>query len=183
MKLDHAHAALKAFEQILLLQPDDIVALIHSYDALLIVGDFQSAELRLSRAEELAPGDYSVLKRRLNERIRRKLVLGKEGKQTKKMVNAVLKLAPHFADAHQLQAEYYRLRGESAKSVAILKQFTEDHPNNPNGWCYYARFLFDRSENQRGAEAIHKADHLCSNYWLVYGALYKILKTHPLSLS
>ncbi len=165
MELDHPHAALNAFEQILLLQSDDIVALIHSYDALLIVGDFQSAELKLSRAEELAPGDYSVLKRWLSQRIRRKLVLGKEGKQTKKMVNAVLKLAPHSADAHQLQADYYRLRGESAKSLAILKQFTEDHPNNPNGWCYYARCLSDRGENKMAVEAIQKADHLCANHY------------------
>ncbi|AOX00002.1 hypothetical protein BJP34_11540 [Moorena producens PAL-8-15-08-1] len=174
MELDHAHAALKAFEQILLLQPDDIVAMIHSYDALLILGDFQSAELRLSRAEELAPGDYSVLKRRLAYRCRMKLVLGKEGKQTKKIVNAVLKLAPHSADAHQLQADYYRLRGESAKSLAILKQFTEEYPNNPNGWCYYSRFLSDRGEKKRAVEVIDKADHLYPNNWLVYGALCKL---------
>ncbi|WP_293079761.1 tetratricopeptide repeat protein [Moorena sp. SIO3H5] len=169
MELDHPHAALKAFEQILLLQPDDIVALIHSYDALLILGDFQSAELRLSRAEELAPGDYSVLKRRLSERIRRKLVLGKEGKQTKKIVNAVLKLAPYSADAHKLQADYYRLRGDSAKSVAILKQFTEQYPNNPNGWCYYARCLSERGEKKMAVEAIQNADHIYPNNWLVYG--------------
>ncbi len=148
MELDNTHAALRAFEQILLLQPDDIVALIHSYDAFLAVGDFQQAELKLSRAEELVPDDYSVLKRRLAYRCRMKLVLGEEGKQTKKMVNAVLKLAPHSADAHQLKAEYYRLRGESAKSVAILKKFTEEYPNNPNGWCYYARCLSDIGENQ-----------------------------------
>jgi len=80
-------------------------------------------------------------KRRLAYRCRMKLVLGEEGKQTKKIVNAVLKLAPHSADAHQLKAEYYRLRGKSAKSVAILKKFTEEYPNNPHGWCYYARCL------------------------------------------
>ncbi|NES03053.1 MAG: tetratricopeptide repeat protein [Okeania sp. SIO2F4] len=148
MELNNAEAALRAFEQILSIQPDDIVALIHSYDALLAVGHFQEAELRLSRAEELVPDDYSVLKRRLAYRCRMKLVLGEEGKQTKKMVNAVLKLAPHSADAHQLKAEYYRLRGESAKSVAILKKFTEEYPNNPNGRCYYTRCLSDIGKNQ-----------------------------------
>ncbi|NEN89191.1 MAG: tetratricopeptide repeat protein [Okeania sp. SIO3H1] len=165
MELDNADTALRAFEQILLLQPDDIVALIHSYDALLVVGHFQEAELRLSRAEELVPHDYSVLKRRLAYRYRMKLVLGEEGKQTKKMVNTLLKLAPHSADAHQLKAEYYRLRGDLAKSVAILKQFTQEYPNNPNGWCYYTRCLSDQDENQGAVEAIHKANHLRTNHY------------------
>lgn len=111
LELKNAIAALDAFEQILILEPDDLIALISSYDALLILGKFpETQEARLSRAEKLAPNNYAVLTRRLAERLRMKLVLGKEGKQTKKMVTTLLKLAPHSANAHQLKTDYYLLR-------------------------------------------------------------------------
>ena len=141
LETKNAMAALSAFEQILLLKPEDLIALIHSYDALLALGKFPEAKARLNRAEELAPHDYTVLKRRLAERLKSKLVLNEEGKKTKKMITALLKIAPHSADAYQLKADYYLLRGEKAKTIAIWQQFTQKYPHNPQGWNYYAQFL------------------------------------------
>ncbi|MEM9272579.1 MAG: hypothetical protein AAGA80_06390 [Cyanobacteria bacterium P01_F01_bin.143] len=60
--------------------------------------------------------DYTVLTRRLENRLRLKLVLGTEGKQTKKILTALLKLAPHSANANQLKDHYYFLREESSKT-------------------------------------------------------------------
>ena len=148
MEIKNATAALEAFEQILLLKPDDLIALIYSYDALLAIGNFPEAQARLNRAEELLPNDYIVLKRRLADRLRMKLVLNEEGKQTKKMVTAVLKLAPHSVDAHQLKADYYLLRGERPKTIAVWQQFTQKYPHNPQGWHYYAQCLSKIGNNQ-----------------------------------
>ena len=58
LEMKNATAALEAFDQILLLKPDDLIALIQSYDALLALGKFPEAQRRLNRAEELAPHDY-----------------------------------------------------------------------------------------------------------------------------
>ena len=141
MAIKNASAALSAFEQILLLKPDDLIALIHSYDVLLVLGKFPEAQRRLNRAEELAPNGYTVLKRRLAERLKRKLVLNEEGKRTKKMITALLKLAPHSADLHHLKADYYRLRGEAKKTIAIWQEFTQKYPHNPQGQHYYDQCL------------------------------------------
>lgn len=160
MTIKNVLAALSAFEQILLLKPDDLIALIHSYDALLVLGKFPEAQRRLNRAEELAPNDYTVLKRRLAARLQRKLVLNEEGKQTKKMITTLLKLAPHSADAHQLKANYYHLRGDKAKTIAIWQQFTQKHLHNPQGWHYYAQYLFQIGENQTANQAMLQANNL-----------------------
>ena len=149
MEIKTTTYALAAFEQILLLKPDDLIALIKSYDALLALGKFPEAQARLIRAEELAPSDYIVLKRRLADRLRMRLVLDEEGKQTKKMITAVLKLAPYSDDAHRLKAHYYLLRGEKAKTIAIWQQFTERYPHNSQGWHYYAQFLSKVAENKQ----------------------------------
>ncbi|HAA26409.1 MAG TPA: hypothetical protein DCE56_00440, partial [Cyanobacteria bacterium UBA8553] len=47
-------AALRAFDAVLSLNPDDIVASINSYDALMAVGNFRQAQQRLSKVLELA---------------------------------------------------------------------------------------------------------------------------------
>ena len=100
---------------------------------------------------------YLVLKRRLADRLRMKLVLDEKGKQTKKMVTALLKLAPHSANAHQLKADYYLLRGEKEKTIAIWQQFTQKYPQ---GWHYYAQCLSKIGNNQATTKAILQAEHL-----------------------
>ncbi len=60
-----------------------------------------------------------------------------ENVRVRKMITAVLKLAPHSADAHWLKAHYYLLRVEKPKTIAIWQQFTEKYPHNSQGWHYY----------------------------------------------
>lgn len=109
--------ALKAFEAILCRYPDDLIALINIYDTLMALGKrnnqwYEKAQERLNQAIILAPDNYQVLKRQIENRFRMKLVSGKEGKQTKQLLNTLLKQAPNSAVAYQLKAYYYQVREE-----------------------------------------------------------------------
>lgn len=170
-----AVAALRAFDAVLSLHPEDIVASIGSYDALVAVGDVRQAQQRLSKALEVAPGDFGVLKRLADTRCRMRLVSGEEGKQTKKTIASVLQLAPDAADGHQLLAYYHFFRGESANGVAVLERFTEEHRNHPRGWYSYGRYLFHTGEYQKAAAAMLKAYRLYPLDCEIYRALCEIL--------
>ncbi|WP_392530696.1 tetratricopeptide repeat protein [Nostoc sp. C117] len=187
MAKENTIAALQAFDAVLSLNQDDIVALIHSYDTLIAVGDFQEARQRLSRIIELAPDDLRVIERQLDERCRMRLVLGEEGKQTKKIISSALQQAPNAAEFHKSLAYYHIFRGDWAQGVKVLAEFTEKHPNNFSGWYYYGRCLFDTAENQAAAEAMLKAYRLYPNDCEIYRALCEILpaagrlnELHPL---
>ncbi|MEH2191519.1 MAG: tetratricopeptide repeat protein [Nostoc sp.] len=167
--------ALEAFSQVLSLNPDDIVALLHSYDALMAMGDFQGAREQLSRAIALAPDDFRVLQRQLDQRCGMKLVLGKEGKQTKKLIGSALRQAPHAAEAYKSLAYYHLYRGDWAKGVGVLAEFAQQHPNHPSAWYYYGQCLFHTGEYQAAAEMMLKAYSLYPNDCEIYRALCKIL--------
>ena len=168
-------AALRVFDTVLSLNPDDIVALIGSYDASRAVGNVSAAQRRLSRVLELAPGDFRALKRLADIRCRMRLVSGEEGKQTKQIISCVLQLAPDAADAHELLAYYHLFRKEWAKGLGVLEQFTKQHPNNPKGWYYFGRCLFQMGEYQRAAEVMLKAYRLYPTDCEIYRALCEIL--------
>ena len=67
----------------------------------------------------------------------------------KKIITTLLKLAPDSPDVHQLQADYYLLRGEPQKTIAIWQDFTQAHPHNHQGWHYYAQFLSKVDEHKQ----------------------------------
>jgi len=187
MEVENAVEACRAFEAILSLNPDDTVALIASYDALMAVGDFREAKKRLSRAKKLAPNDYQVLKRLAEYRCWMQLVWDEPGKQTIELINAVLKLAPNAAGAQKLLCDYYFSRGEWAQGVEVLHQFTEQHPNNPNGWYYYGYSLFQIGDNQKAALAVLNAYQLypsdCEIYRLlseIWAAVGRLKELRPL---
>ncbi len=175
LEIESPVSALRAFDTILKLNPDDIVALSHSYDALMAVGHFQEAGRRVSRALELAPDDIRVRKQMAARRVYIGLISGEEGKQTRQMIRGVLQLAPHAADACELLAYYHIFRGEWEKGVALLQEFTQEHPNNPGGWYHYARCLFHTGNSQLAAEAILKAYTLYQNDCEIYRTLCDIL--------
>ncbi|MGK7876735.1 MAG: tetratricopeptide repeat protein [Xenococcaceae cyanobacterium] len=168
-------AALQAFDAVLALNSDDIVALSQSYDALIGVGKFQEARQRLIRARELAPHDFLTLKRLADYRCSLRLVTGEEGKQTRQLIRAALQLVPEAADAQESLAYYHIFRGEWAKGVAVLQEFTKQHPNSPTGWYHYARCLFHTGLSHIAAEAILKAYALYKKDCEIYRALCEIL--------
>jgi tetratricopeptide (TPR) repeat protein len=173
---------LSALKQVLSVNPDDVVALIHSYDALMAVGDIQAARERLNRAIALAGDDLRVLQPQINQRCQMRLVSGKEGKQTKNMITSALQQAPHGAQAHNSLTYYHILRGDWAQGVEVLAEFTAEHPNHPYGWYYYGRCLFETGEYQKAAQMMEKAYHLYPDDCEIYRALCEILPLEPLPL-
>ena len=167
--------ALSAFDMILSLNPDDIVALIHSYDALMAVGNLQEAQRRLHKLIVLATDDFRVLQRQLHERCAMRLISGKEGKETKKIITSALRQYPHGAEAHKSLAYYHIFRGDWKEGLEVLAEFTAQHPNHPHGWYYYGRCLFETGEYQRAAEMMLKAYHLYPDECEIYRGLCEIL--------
>ena len=179
MEMEHPAKALSSFEALLSLAPDDLMGLIYSHDLLLTLGKLPEAESYLNRAMEIAPEDVQILKRVIMNRCRKRLVLDADGKQTKKLIGALLKQAPSLPLAHNLLAQYYIARKESQKGLKVMQDFSEEYANNPHSWYYYSLCLFDLGENQAAAEAILTAYNLsqgrCDRE--IYRTLCKILPT------
>ncbi|MBW4506274.1 MAG: tetratricopeptide repeat protein [Scytonematopsis contorta HA4267-MV1] len=173
---------LSALKQVLSINPDDVLALIYSYDALMVVGDIQTAREQLNRLIALASNDFRVLQRQIDRRCQMRLVSGKEGKQTKNMITSLLRQVPHGAEVHNSLAYYHILRGDWRQGVEVLAAFTAEHPNNPYGWYYYGQCLFETGKCKKAAEMIEKAYHLYPDDCEIYRALCEILPLQPLPL-
>ena len=150
-------AMLKALESILNLNPEDVIALTQSYEPLLAVGDFQAASQHVQQAVDLAPEHVPALKRWADHRCRLGLVSGEEGKQTRKLIRAALRLAPDAAEVHESMAYYHIYRGQWQQGIAELRQFVTDHPNSPYGW--YPRCA--RTVSDRRSRGCYGSDYQC----------------------
>ncbi|WYM02855.2 MAG: tetratricopeptide repeat protein [Gloeotrichia echinulata CP02] len=179
MDKENPVGALRAFDQVLSINPNDIVALIHSYDALMAMGNVQEARERLQKLMVLAPDDLRVLQRQLDERCNLRLVSGEDGKQTKKIITSVLQQTSHGVLADNLLAYYHIYRGDSAKGVALLQQYTLKYPTQPSSWYYYGRCLFQTGEYETADEAMFKAYRLYAKDCEIYRALCEILPMTP----
>ncbi len=162
IEAEHPTDALSTFESILSLDPNNLMGLVYSHDLFLALGNFPEAEKRLNQALAVAPEDVQTLKRVIANRCRKILVFDAEGKKTKKLIGSLLKQASSSAEAHNLLAHYYILRGEPQKGIKISKQFTEEHFHNPHAWYYYSRCLLDMGEQEAAADAILQAHQLFS---------------------
>jgi tetratricopeptide (TPR) repeat protein len=166
---------LDACEQVFSINPYDVVALIYSYDALLAWGDLPAASERLSRLIALAGEDLRVRQRQIEQRLQMRLISGKEGKLTKKMIALALQQAPHGAAARNSLAYYHILRGDWAQGGSVLAEFAAEHPHHPYSWYFYGRCLFETGEYQRAAEMMGKAYHLYPNDYAIHRAWCEIL--------
>ena len=68
-QIENPLGTLSALEQVLSINPDDVVSLISSYDALMAVGDIPTARGRLNRLIALAGDDFRVLQRQIDQLI------------------------------------------------------------------------------------------------------------------
>jgi tetratricopeptide (TPR) repeat protein len=166
---------LSALERVLSINPDDVVSLISSYDALMAMGDIPTARGRLNRLIALAGDDFRVLQRQIDQRCQMRLVSGEEGKLTKKMITSALRQTPDGVEAHKSLAYYHIFRGDWAQGVEVLAEFTAEHPNHPYGWYYYGRCLFETGEYQKAAQMMGKANQLYPHDCEIYRALCEIL--------
>jgi tetratricopeptide (TPR) repeat protein len=174
-QIENHQGVLSSLEQVSAINPDDVVALIYSHDALLAVGDIPAARGQLSKVIALVPHDFRVLQREIEQRCQMRLVSGIEGKLTKKMITSLLLQAPHGAEAHQFLAYYHIFRGDWRQGVEVLAEFTAKHPDHPYGWYYYGQCLFDTGEYQRAAQMMGKAYHLYPDDCEIHRALCEIL--------
>ncbi|MDJ0555009.1 MAG: tetratricopeptide repeat protein [Microcoleaceae cyanobacterium MO_207.B10] len=177
LSLEAPVAALQAFDAVLKINPNDIVALTHSYHALMAIGDFEEAWRRINLSLELYPQNISVLKLVADHRSRQGLVEGEEGKQTKRLILTALRLAPDAADVIESLALYHLNRWEWNQGITVLRKFVESHPSNPSGWYYYAQCLFYTGDFEVAADAILKAYDLYPEHEEIYRALCEILPT------
>jgi tetratricopeptide (TPR) repeat protein len=184
-QIENPFGTLSALEQVLSINPDDVVSLMYSYDALMAVGDIPTARERLNRLIALAGDDFRVLQRQIDQRCQMRLVSGEEGKLTKKMITSALRQTPDGVEAHKSLAYYHIFRRDWAQGVEVLAEFTTEHPNHPYGWYYYGRCLFETGEYQKAAQMMEKANQLYPHNCEIYRGLCEILpvEPHPLPLS
>jgi len=167
--------AIGACEPILSINPNDVVALIYSYDALLAWGNIPAAKERLSQLIALAGDDLRVLQRQIEHRCQRRWISGKAGKLTKKLITAALHQAPQGAEVRNLLAYYHILRGDWAQGVKVLAEFTAEHPKHPYGWYFYGQCLFETGNFQQAAKMMGKAYRLYAEDCAIHQALCDIL--------
>ena len=162
---------LRSLEPVLAINPDDVLSLIYSYDALMAVGDIQTAKERFNSLIALAGDDFRVIQRQIDQRLLARMVSGEEGKITKKMITSLLGTVPHSVEVHKSLAYYHILRGDWAQGVEVLAKFTTECPNHPYGWYYYGRCLFHTGKYQQGAEMMGKAYYLYPHDREIYRGL------------
>lgn len=127
-QIENHLGVLSAVEQVLSINPDDVVALIYSHDASQAVGDIPAARGKLSKVIAQLPNDFRVLQREIEQRCQMRLVSGIEG------------LAVH---ANWLTESYYGERDESKPGIdgnrvlqyfldkfATVKEVVEDFEKN-----------------------------------------------------
>ncbi len=166
---------LTALKQILSINPNDVTALIYSYDALMSRGKISASREVLNKLIAIAEDNFQVLQRQMNRRCQMKLVSGKEGKKTKKMITSALGQTPHGAEAHKSLAYYHIFRGDWGLGVEVLAKFTTEHPNHPYGWYYYGRCLFETGKYKKAAEMMQKAYLMYPDDCEIYRGLCEIL--------
>jgi tetratricopeptide (TPR) repeat protein len=170
---------LRTLEPVLAINPDDVMSLIYSYDALIAVGDIQTAKERFNSLIDLAGDDFRVIQRQIDQRLLARMVSAEEGKITKKMITSLLGTIPHCVEVHKSLAYYHILRGDWAKGVEVLAKFTTESPNYPYGWYYYGLSLFHTGKYQQGVEMMEKGYYLYPHDRKIYQGLCEILPLAP----
>ena len=77
------------------------------------------------------------------------------------MIQHGIRLLPDLPDIQESLARYYIQREDWEKGIGVLRTFTEEHPNSPFGWYYYAWSLSCKGDSNAAVEAIMKAYALC----------------------
>jgi tetratricopeptide (TPR) repeat protein len=156
----HPRDALQAYDEALQLNPDDIVALMWSHNALFPTGRFTEARQRLERVVEIDPHCVLALKTLAACRSGAGWVQGEESRQTEQLIRQALRLAPESPDVWETQANFYFFRGEWEKSAATLRKFVEMHPHSAQGWFHCAKWLIAAGDFPAAADAVLRSHAL-----------------------
>ncbi len=153
----HSVEALQSFEIILQREPDDLVALTHSHDALQVIGRYTEAQRRAAHAVELEPNNVRSQIDLANRLTTMGQGRGPHGKQSHRLIRRVLQLAPSSPEAHDALARYHVYRGEWIQGIAGLRNFTSEHPMSATGWYYLARWQFRQGDIEAASGAVRHA--------------------------
>jgi tetratricopeptide (TPR) repeat protein len=146
--------ALAIYDALLAQNPDDMVALVNSWGPLHDLGRWEDMERRLRRALELNPDDILALGALGSLRVEQGLLTGSEGKETEKLLQRAVRIAPEAADALFRLATLYLRRGEASRALVMARTFLEAHLQSSHAWYYYAMLLAMQSEHDEAADAM-----------------------------
>lgn len=139
---DRPIQALKAFDRVLEINPNDLYSLTYSYECLVLTGRLDMAALYTERALRIYPDDIVAVKRKVDSRCFKGMTCGDEGKKTRILLRRLKKLAPQTADVLESQAIYYYSRGDYKKCLELLEQGCREKPDSPEHMHYFACWLF-----------------------------------------
>ena len=175
LRAERPAECIQAFDEASRINQDDVVALTYSHEALCSTDQSEEAQRRVTRALEIDPDNVPALKQLADDRSAGGLVKGEDGRRTSQLIQRGIRLAPDSPDIQESLARYYIHRDDWEKGIAVLSTFTEEHPNSPCGWYYYACWLFRKGDSQAAAEAIMKAYALYQEDADVYRSAREIL--------
>jgi tetratricopeptide (TPR) repeat protein len=137
--------AIEDFDKVLVIEPDNVDALVSRGDAFAQLGDFGRAMADLNRAVTLAPHKPTVLVTRGQVESRRGNLAG-----AARDYEAALKLDPRYADAMINLAAIRSMQGQSAAAIELLDQAIVIDRRNPlafynRGYAEFALKQYDKA--------------------------------------
>lgn len=165
--IDSPQEALGSFEKSLTIDPQDIKALTYLPGLLHALGRVTAATRYVDQALSLQSENLLSIKSLADYRSERRLVFGKEGRKTRSLIKAGLRLATESPEVQESLALFHLCRGEWPEGVGVLRLFAEQHQSCPEAWCYYARALFRTGDLRNAAEAIGRACFLDPDSWKI----------------
>src|SRR5262249_34486138 len=139
---DEVSYALAALDQLIEADGSDSVALALSYRPLTHLGRLNEALRRGSLALDMSPENAVALKAEVDSRCRAGLVHGVEGKNTLRLLRRLESQCPESSDFCDSRARYQIALGNWEKGLSAVGTFIMIHPSNPQGWYYYALWLY-----------------------------------------
>ncbi|HVR98284.1 MAG TPA: sigma-70 family RNA polymerase sigma factor [Thermoanaerobaculia bacterium] len=150
---DRTAEAIEALEDVLARDPDNLPALLASHEALWTAGRQSEAACRALHALEVDPDNFVAAQRVAELRLRRGLVHGAEGRETRRLLARVLRLAPEWPDGWAAMACLHARQGRPAKAEALLHAYVQEHPFDARGWTLLARLLAGNGDLAAAADA------------------------------
>ena len=137
--------AVEDFDKVLVIEPDDVEALVSRGDAFAQLGDLGRAMADLNRAVALAPDKPTVLVTRGQVESRRGNLAG-----AARDYEAALKVDPRYADAMINLAAIRSMQGQSGAAIDLLDQAIAIDRRNPlafynRGYAEFALKQYDKA--------------------------------------
>lgn len=162
-EMDQQEKALICFNEVLDINPKNIVALTNGAEILMKTG---RPSIALTQAQKILTQDKTnipALRMLAHDRCRRLLVFQEEGTETRLIIKKMEKQAPKVADVMETLAFYHIARGEWDKGLDLLDNFTKEYKNSPAGWHHYAKWQYRTGRSYDACETILKAWSLYKN--------------------